>query len=121
MKDMTKDREQIDRLVRMAGMILEAQGLRLRGAARARDAVRAQIDGLDRPAPEEVAADPAFARAACAYAIWASSRRQELNLALARHEAQWLNGLDEARRAFGRQRILERMAAASGRGRSGTS
>jgi len=112
-----REAERLRRLAAMARMVFDARALQLRRVALARDAVRAQIAGLDRPAPPEVADDPALARAACAYAVWAASRREALNRTLARREAEWLDGLDDACRAFGRQCVLEDAAERATKGR----
>ncbi|MGA0539503.1 hypothetical protein [Neotabrizicola sp. VNH66] len=106
---MSRDEKMI-RLTRMADLLFEARSAELRRAAEARDAVRAQISALLRPVAEEDRQNPAMMRQAMIYESWASVRRSELNAQLARRQAEWLQGMEAARRAFGRNQVLARLA-----------
>ncbi|MBE2278030.1 MAG: hypothetical protein IAE87_17240 [Rhodobacteraceae bacterium] len=100
--------ERLPRLIAMAAMVLDAKSAALRKTQAACTALKAQREALDRPAPEP--ADLGAARAALAYEAWAAVRRAEIDARLAVQEAQAKVQMAEARRAFGRHLVLERMA-----------
>ncbi|WP_395542539.1 hypothetical protein [Neotabrizicola sp. sgz301269] len=99
------------RLAQMAQMVEEAGTANLRRAVAAREAVRAQIEALDASRARAAPRNAAEARIAYAYEAWASRRRAALNLDLAKHEALCLSLLEEARVAFGRARVIDRLIA----------
>lgn len=103
---MTEDNP-LHRLTQMSALLLEARTAKLREAAAAREALRAQLQALDQAAaPGD---DPAIQRAALLYEAWAATRRADINQALARRQADWLQELDSARRAFGRDQVLRQL------------
>lgn len=105
----------LPRLAEMARLVQEAGTARLRQAVEAREAVRAQIAALDATRAKAAPQNAAEARVAFVYEGWASRRRATLNLDLARHEATCLSLLDEARLAFGRARVIERIIKERGK------
>lgn len=106
---MSRD-ERLARLTEMADLLFETRRAELRRAAEARDAVRTQIAALVRPVPEEAVPNPAMMRQAMVYESWASARRSLLNAELARRQADWLQRMEAARNAFGRNQVLARLS-----------
>lgn len=100
----------LDRLSAMARMVEEVGTAKLREAAALRDAVKAQIAALEASRAQDAPKDAGEARVNYAYDQWAARRRAQLNLHLARHEASCRALMDEARRAFGRARVIEKLA-----------
>jgi hypothetical protein len=103
--------ERLDRLSDMARMVLDAGTAKLRRAAAARDRVQAEIDRLDAARPAEAPRDAAEAGVALAYETWAGRRKAVLNVELAARRAACLALSDEARRAFGRAQVIDRLVA----------
>ncbi len=99
--------EPLSRLIAMAAMVLDARSAALRKTQAACAALKVQREALDHPAPEP--ADLGAARAALAYEAWAAVRRAEIDARLAAQQAQAKTQMAEARHAFGRHQVLERM------------
>lgn len=105
------DKERLARMAEMAAMVLDARSVRLRAATEARAALLQQLAALDHPPPADPA-DSGAQQAFLAYEGWAAARRAAINLQLAQRHAEWLAAEAEARRAFGRKQVLEKIAAA---------
>lgn len=103
--------KQLARLQSLAQMILDAQLVELRQAAKARSETLTHLSDLKSP---EVQMDEqmgvAEVKATLAYQLWADQRRAELNVTLARQTAQWMDRRDAARYAFGKADVLETLA-----------
>ncbi len=97
----------LQRLTRMAAMVLDARSAEVQRTRAQRDALLEQRAALERPAAEP--ADLAQARAALAYEGWAAQRRAEIDARLALHDRRLKAQMAEARRAFGRRQVLDRM------------
>lgn len=104
--------ERMERLIAMAEMVLEAKSARLRKTRAICAALEAQRTALERPATG--LPDLAAARAALAYEGWAAGRRAEIDARLALHRARADAEMAEARRAFGRRQVLDRIARGEG-------
>lgn len=107
--------QDLGRLAAMARMVQDAGTARLRQAAEAREAVRAQIAALDATRPTCAPQDTGEAKVAFAYEQWASRRRATLNIELAKREAVCLGLLEAARHDFGRARVIDRLIEKGGR------
>lgn len=108
---MTKARN-LDALTTLSRMLLDLRLEDLRQAAAAREKCQAQLRDLDVQLPQSgTLAGAAAEIAALTYQRWADVRRQELNRALARHSAAWLEAGDAARLAFGKDRSLTELLA----------
>lgn len=95
----------LDCLMALAAMVREARRSDLARAMQAREATRAHIAALDRPAVS--ALDPlAEAQAALRYGRWADARRAELNLSLARQTAAWIDARGAAAKATARADVI---------------
>lgn len=108
---MTKSRK-IAQLQRLTDMVLQAELSALKKADAQRQHTLAKIEGL-RAAPAVMDAETGAAGAVAAlrYQSWADARRADLGQVLARQTADWLDLRDQARRAFGRARGVDQVAA----------
>lgn len=98
----------LNSVVRLQFDLAQAQ---LRKHAAEREATRALIAGLNRPALQD-GDDPILnAKVDMMYRSWADGRRAELNMILARQTANWMESAAEARRCFGRLDALQQVAA----------
>lgn len=113
---MTQD-PRLQRLKVMASLVLDSRSAALREAATRRQALLAQLEGLEATS-RGLADDLSAARAAYAFEQWAAIRRSEINLRLAAAQADWLSHLDETRRAFGRTQVMEALTENLGKERS---
>lgn len=105
-------RRKIAQLQRLTGMVMDAELSALKKAAAQRQDTLAKIEGLRaRPAVMDTETGAAGAVAALRYQFWADARRVELGQVLAQQTADWLDLRDQARRAFGRARGLDQVAA----------
>ena len=95
-------------LVRLSGMVLDAELARVRRAAAARDASLAALAALAlAPSrPDDDISPIATAQAGLRYQRWADARRAEINIRLARQTAEWMTRRAEAATAFGRAEAL---------------
>ena len=101
--------EGLRRLRQMAELVLEQHSAKVAQASAAREAVRLRLAALDRM-PEAAGQDnPALQMSWYLFETWAVPRRVELQRQAARCEADWLNALSEARRAFARVQLLSRL------------
>ena len=100
--------KQIDPLLRLTGMVLDARLSRLRKVAAARNASIAALAALaEKGAPAPYGLSPvAAAQAEMRYQAWADRRRAEINTRLARQTAEWMEARSSAATAFGRSEAL---------------
>lgn len=98
------------RLHEMSALVLDARSAGLARAAAARDAIRKQLDDLNSPLQPDVV-DPVLHAASWAYEGWAAARRAELGIQLAARQAEWLELQAQARKAFARQQVLDKVAS----------
>ena len=103
-------RPSLDRLVAVAGAMRDRDLAALRAAGKAREETRALISAID-PAAAASDDDPAAQVNALRYRLWAEGRRRDLNIALARQTADWLNCRAAAAQSFGKAAVLEAMRA----------
>lgn len=101
--------EKLNRLRKMAGMVLELRAASLAKAAAERDAIREKLAALNRLPGAEVMEDVTEAQRFLVYEGWAAGRRLRLNQQLARQEVIWQGELTAARQAFGREQVLVRL------------
>jgi hypothetical protein len=101
----TKD---MARLAELSQMIFDAKLAELSRAAAARSQSLSRLADLATPPPP--AENVTEARAALLYQKWADARRAEINRALARQTAQWLEAKADAATAFGRADVLARLS-----------
>ena len=106
---MSADGERLLRLRQMAGMVLDARLQDLRREREAQEAIRQKIAALNAVPVEDGLALSAAAQAYLAYDSWASRRRADLNLQLAERTAACLQAEAEARQAFGRKAVTDRI------------
>ncbi|MCB5409566.1 hypothetical protein [Pseudogemmobacter faecipullorum] len=97
------------RLRQIADLVLEQRSERLAGAGAARAAVRARLAALDQWPDETERADTGLQISWYRFETWATPRRLELQRQAALCEAEWLNALGEARRAFARVQLLRQL------------
>lgn len=110
---MTKQ-QQLNRLRDIADFVLERRLAALQVATHAKLQSEVQLCGLAKPhhAPADV--PPVLAeRVALMYQYWADGRRAELNMVLARQTANWIDARHAATEAFGKKRVIEKLAAAA--------
>lgn len=94
----------------LAAMVRDAKLEAVRRAALARGATLARLADLE-SAPADATLHPvAAARAMVAYQVWADARRRELTAVLARQSVALAEAEAEARIAFGRTEVLDRLA-----------
>jgi hypothetical protein len=106
-----KRQQNFKQLERIARASLDRDLAELKAAVEARDALTARLAGLEPAAAPDL--DPlTAARIGTMHQIWADARRAEINIALARSTAEWLEKQEEARKSFGRWQILDGMAGA---------
>lgn len=96
----------IDRLRKIADLLLDARLAEVQAADRARRESLSHLADLQVP---PVADDPASVRVALRYEQWADARRVTINGTLARQTADWLEAQDRARVAFGRAQVLKKL------------
>ena len=103
------EREKLGRLTEISQLLFDQKMMVLERAARARQASLDRLSELDRPM---VGADLPLIQAqeiALRHALWADHKRREINVALARQTAEWIEAREEASRAFGRNQVLNRL------------
>ncbi len=110
---MSRKAAEIAGLERLARLILDARLAELRQAAAAREASRAALEALNRPAsaPGDEVPPLIQAQTELRYQAWADKRRAEINLRLERQTATWMERREAAAQAFGRAEALSRIAA----------
>ncbi len=106
----SEDRQKMERLRVLGNLLLDARLATLDSAAAARRASLDRLADLDRPGAATDLSELAAAEVGLRYQHWADLRRAEINLALARQTATWIEARDEAARAFGRAQALEKLA-----------
>jgi hypothetical protein len=90
----------------LARLAVSAQGrARLQRSLDALGQAEAPLDGGDESAP----ADPAMIQARLAHRRWLDAQRRMLNERLALVQAEYLTLQPQARRAFGRAEVLDRL------------
>lgn len=97
-------------LVQISQLVLDLKLAELNRAARARADSRARLADLALPPAETELPLAVAAQAGLLYDRWADARRAEINLALARQTAEWIERRDLAAKAFGRAQALRRLA-----------
>lgn len=101
----------LERLSRLAQMVLDKDLARVRAAAQVKDASLAALEAIDAPAaPPDGLSPVAAGLAALRYQRWADTRRAEINTRLARQTAEWLEAREKAALAFGRTQALGKLA-----------
>lgn len=101
------NRDGLDRLARMAGLLRDQRLADLRRAEALRQRSQDQIAGLTRP--DDPSADLPALRARLLYDIWADRRRQELLAVLADQTAARDRARDSAAQAAGRDNVIGRL------------
>jgi hypothetical protein len=105
-----KGQPRIRHLEAIARVGLDRDLAELKAATDRREALKARLAGLEPAAAPGL--DPlTAARIGAAHQIWADARRAEINIALARSTADWLDRQDKTRKSFGRWQVLGRLAA----------
>lgn len=90
----------------LAQVTLDARLADLRAAAACREASLARLADLALPVAHADLPPMAAAGIALRYQLWADHRRSEINLALARQTADWIEKRATATRAFGQAQAL---------------
>lgn len=94
-------------LGKLTGMMLDARLADLRRAAALRDECAALLKDIQAPPPVAEGFEGAASELAqLTYQRWVDLRREELNRQLAQKTADWLDAVDAARNAFGKDRAL---------------
>lgn len=106
---MSPDRERLERLKQMAGLVYDTRSQALRRANEAREALLRQLADLEAGPAEEGLLWPAAEQARFGYEQWAAARRAGINRQLAAQTALCLQAAEETRTAFGRMRVLEKV------------
>lgn len=104
-----RKRQQVEQLKCLARASLDRDLAEVKASADARDALLARLAGLE-PAVAPGLDPMTAARIGATYQIWADARRAEINIALARSTADWLERREEAGKSFGRWQVLDRLA-----------
>lgn len=102
-------KDQINRLQKIAGLQLDLRLNDLHAAARARQESLDRLAGLNVPQASDLPAIAA-AQADILYQRWAEARRAEINQTLSRQTAEWHEAQTHARRAFGQTQALRAIA-----------
>ena len=108
---MNPERERLQRLKQMAGLVFDTRSQALRRANEAREALLRQLADLEAAPAGEGLLWPAAEQARFGYEQWAAGRRAGINRQLAAQTALCLQAAEETRTAFGRVRVLERLPA----------
>lgn len=104
----------VAKLAQLAKLVLDSRLSELDAAARAKQDCEKQLAGLAQPLQSDAALEGVAAElAGLNYQRWADARRQELNQVLARRTVTWIEVRDQARLAFGKKQVLEKIAARS--------
>jgi len=111
-----KNRADLQRLAQIARAGLDRDLAALKVAADRREVLVHRLAGLD-PAIATTLDPVTAARVAATHQIWADARRADINMALARSTAEWLERQDIAREAFGRWQVLSRLTTRKGASR----
>ncbi|MEZ5910866.1 MAG: hypothetical protein R3D84_00530 [Paracoccaceae bacterium] len=115
------ERAAMARLADLAQMLSDAQMVRLRKSAEAREEAEralARLDSLaDPPADSGAFMGASMEQAGFRFQLWADRRRAEVNTLLARRKAQYLQDRDGAARAFGRAMAVSRLLGEKPAGR----
>lgn len=97
----------LKRLGRLTGMMLDIRLADFRHAAALRDECAARLKDIQAPPPVAERLEGAASELALlTYQRWVDMRREELNRQLAQKTADWLDAADAARAAFGKDRAL---------------
>lgn len=99
-------KDKLDRLERIAGMMLDRDLALLRRAAQEKAASEERLSGLTAPGSDGGAASVAEALAQLNWQRWADARRAEINVTLALQTAEWLTARETAQRTFARCEAL---------------
>jgi hypothetical protein len=104
--------QDLTRLHQISQLLLETRLARLTIAAQARQQSEAQLASLEEPTVRQGELPEVAAQlASLNYQRWAETRRVEINLALARQTAEWIEARDAACLAFGRDQVLQTLQA----------
>lgn len=108
--------QDLTRLHQISQLLLETRLARLTIAAQARQQSEAQLASLEvPPVRQDELPEVAAQLASLNYQRWAETRRVEINLALARQTAEWIEARDAACLAFGRAQVLQTLQARKSR------
>ncbi|WP_145105351.1 hypothetical protein [Cereibacter sediminicola] len=103
-----KPKDEIVRLRDLAQMVLDVRLAELGRVARERQSCLDGLKALEAMPASDL--DPVTAaQVALSYQAWADGRRSEINLALARHTAEWKSRTSSARTALARAEALRRL------------
>ncbi|MFV0492039.1 MAG: hypothetical protein ACK5M4_09485 [Pseudorhodobacter sp.] len=105
---MTRRRD-LSQITALSKMLLDNDLQHLQKAATRRNAIAARLTGL---APAEAPGlNPVTeARLRDRYQVWADGKRMEINLALARAQAEWLEQRDKATQSLARHDVLRKLS-----------
>ena len=78
----------------------------------ARAETRARLEALRDSVARPVTSDPVLMGVQQRHRLWADAQRAELNMTLARQQAEWLDARARTRRSFGRATVLARLEKA---------
>ena len=106
--------KRLNRLMALSAIKRDMDLAELARLAAARTETRTRLEALRNSVNAPVAADPVLMSVQQRHRLWAEAQRAELNMALARQQAAWLEARDRTRRSFGRASVLERLAQAQG-------
>lgn len=101
----------LSRLGKLTDMVLQLRLADLRDAARQKEDCAANLAAISTMPPAVAGLEgTASELAQLNYQRWVDNRREELNRQLARKTATWLEALDTAKAAFGKDRSLSLLA-----------
>lgn len=99
------------RLRQVSQLVLDGKLNALERAARDRQLSLDHLAELNRPQPASDLPVQIAGEVAMRYQNWADRRRSEINLALARQTAEWVEAREAAARAFGHNQALNGLIA----------
>ncbi|WP_323005712.1 hypothetical protein [Pseudorhodobacter sp.] len=103
-----KNKKALDRLSALSDLILDNKLAKLQACALQRNASLQRLQDLAAKDGDQLG-PIALATAALRYEAWADARRSEINLALARQTAAWMEARKSAEIALGRAEVLSRL------------
>lgn len=113
------DEDRLSQLVTISGLLLDVKLSQVKAAASAKSATEKQLSALSESEMSNAQFfDIANAISQLSYQRWADGRRLDLNRTLAMQTAVWLDASDDARREFGKNQVLSKLATRAAQQRS---
>ena len=103
------DRQKLERLGQISGLLLDSKLLAVERAARARQHSLDLLAELNLPSAPTDLPPILSGEVTMRYELWADQRRSDLNLVLARQSVEWADAQQQAAQAFGRNQVVRKL------------